>query len=208
MSPSAGYEPGQGRPRADLGKGDAAPWPQPRFRTGWETSSRNASTRVYGKRPCLLTPKWEGLQVRTICPELVLGLTLMRLSKCHRLLVPGLLFSAMLACSAFPVARTQGLAVPGGVRIRVVNSTVADVVIWILRSDTPIRLGRVDSGDTRVFAANQAMIGSGGSLSLRAEATITGRRVVSSPRFTLDPGQSIEWTLRDGVAASSTLIIR
>lgn len=114
----------------------------------------------------------------------------------------------LLASGACASGRPGGTAVEAGnATLRVENDLLENVSVWVVRDETPIRVGSVDSHSVRVFELNRAITGGLGDLSLRAETRSASRRLLSQ-HFTLGAGQTIEWTLREGVAAASTLLVR
>lgn len=113
-----------------------------------------------------------------------------------------LLVSSAGGCHSAHLSRP---AQPAVTRLTVENGLFDNVVVWVVRGDTPIRIGVVEGFQRRTFTLNRAITAGGSDFALRAESTVS-RRLVVSPHFGIDRGRTIEWTLRDGEGTSSLII--
>jgi hypothetical protein len=91
------------------------------------------------------------------------------------------------------------------VSLEVENHNWSDVVIYLLRSSQPERLGMVTAHSTGTFVFPYRRLGTSGSSRLSAYP-IGGRSAFNSENLLVQPGQSIKWTLESDLTRSSLMV--
>lgn len=89
--------------------------------------------------------------------------------------------------------------------LRVVNLNWSDVRVHIVRGASRVPLGTVTTGETKVFTVPRDVLTGGASLRLFADP-IGSRRVFVSQEFRAEPGQVIEWRIRNLPQNSSVTV--
>ena len=89
--------------------------------------------------------------------------------------------------------------------LEVENHNWSDVVIYLLRSGQPERLGMVTAHNTGTFVFPYRRLGASGNSRLSAYP-IGGGSAFNSENLLVQPGQSIKWTLETELSRSSLVV--
>ena len=89
--------------------------------------------------------------------------------------------------------------------LEVENHNWSDVVIYLLRSGQPERIGMVTAHSTGTFVFPYRKLGASGNSRLSAYP-IGGGSAFSSENLLVQPGQSIKWTLETDLSRSSLVV--
>jgi predicted small lipoprotein YifL len=89
--------------------------------------------------------------------------------------------------------------------VQVTNHNWADMVIYLVRSSTRVRLGTVTSMNTARFRIPNGMITSGSSIHLHADP-IGSRDGYVTPALQVSPGRQVELRLQNHLAISSVSV--
>ena len=92
-----------------------------------------------------------------------------------------------------------------GIAIRIVNRNWADMRVYLERDGVRALLGIVTSGKTADFPAPRDMTAAAGTLRLIGDP-VGSQIVFASESFRVDPGQTVEWTIRVRPAYSGITI--
>jgi hypothetical protein len=113
-----------------------------------------------------------------------------------RALVSILAVAALACAGSNPGPGTASLPARGAV-VEVRNDEFDDLVVYVIRSGTPIQLGVVSGNSRRAFGLQNAQLGSGDAVALgvakRGEPI--SRRTAA---FELPPGRIATWVVRRG----------
>ncbi|HEV2132441.1 MAG TPA: hypothetical protein VGR27_15100 [Longimicrobiaceae bacterium] len=86
--------------------------------------------------------------------------------------------------------------------VRVTNNNWATVVVYLVRSGPPTRLGTVTSMRTEVLRVPRSAMPSTGSVQLMVDP-IGSRHTYTSPVIQVGPGQQIEFNIENQLSISS-----
>ncbi len=118
--------------------------------------------------------------------------------------VPLALLLSIGACA--PTGRKGAKAAPQLQRaettVRITNNNWATVVVYLVRSGTPSRIGTVTSMRTEVLRIPRSLMPSTGSISLMVDP-IGSRHTYISPVVQVAPGQQIEFNIENHLPISS-----
>jgi hypothetical protein len=89
--------------------------------------------------------------------------------------------------------------------VEVTNHNWSDVVVYMVRNSSRVRLGLVTSMNTSSFRVPPVLLGTGASLQLEARP-IGARDQFRSPSLQVLPGQKIELTVQNHMSISSVAI--
>ena len=89
--------------------------------------------------------------------------------------------------------------------LEVENHNWSDVVIYLLRSGQPQRIGMVTAHSTSTFVFPYRRLGASGNSRLSAYP-IGGGSAFNSENLLVQPGQSIKWTLETDLSRSSLVV--
>jgi hypothetical protein len=103
------------------------------------------------------------------------------------------------ACSLGPARPASGEA---EILLHIENQQFEDLTVYLVRNGLPLRIGTVAGLDTRTLRIADSYLSRVGELALRAEAR-SSQRVLMSPMFDVDRGQSLRWVIRGSGALSS-----
>jgi hypothetical protein len=103
-------------------------------------------------------------------------------------------------------AENDAVPIPEFVLVSVDNHNWSDVVVSLVRGGAqPFRLGTVTAGQSTVLRFPGQYIAGSTPLELLAKP-IGGFSTLRSPRFVVQPGQSVTWTLENALERSSLAV--
>lgn len=112
-----------------------------------------------------------------------------------------------IACATVPASRQSGDArPPGRALLHVTNKSVDDLQLFLMRSGTAIRVGRLPGLSTRVFELSGSQLGDGGEIQLVAGSRSNPSAHRSSV-FAASFGHRIAWVI-DYRVPSDVVIVR
>ena len=108
-----------------------------------------------------------------------------------------LLLGVLTACARTGAVPSDRGLVARGALIEVANEDLSDLVIYLVRGETPIPLGVVSGFSRRTFLIRPSQLGDGGSIVLGAGARGRSVERLTQP-IDVAPGKIVSWTLRAG----------
>ncbi len=125
----------------------------------------------------------------------------------HAAVLPLALLLSAGACA--PIGRK---AAPGALQlqrpettVRVTNNNWATVVVYLVGSGAPARLGMVTSMRTEVLRVPRSLVSNPGSVRLMVDP-VGSRHTYTSPVIQVGPGQQIEFNIENHLAISSIAV--